>query len=154
MIAVRIGDWKGIYDKDLVFFVNRKDVESLENYRKSENLSCITGELFSRFPYERLNDKISLRVDDDSRATAWGAGLGSDGFFIRTFVFYGLKNTGSYLGAVYDTFGDEINRKNYAIYDIIGNKISIVNYENEKAMKKGKIFKKMIDDLKQFQIIQ
>lgn len=128
MIAVRTGSWDGMSNQDLVVLVSKSDAEFLEKQK-------IEGELYSSFPYEKLNEKISLRVDDDSFATAWGAGHDKEGFYVRRFVFYGLKNTGKYLGARYDT---------------LGNKIDIVNYERAGEHSH---FMFLIGDLKYFELL-
>ncbi len=133
MIAVRIGRWEGMSDKDLAILLSKKDVAELKN-------SKISGELFSDFPYERLNKKISMKVDDKAKTTAWGATCSKNdsNFFmeviIKSELYNSLKHNGSYLGARYDT---------------LGNKINLVNYEVER-----KYFRGLIDDLKYFKIIE
>ncbi len=134
MLSVRIGSWDGMSDQDLVVLINEKDVEFLEKTK-------IEGDLLSDFPYERINKKISLEVDDKIRTTAWGAaysnGDSNDGLFLKFYIkselYNSLKENGSYLGARYDT---------------LGNKINIVNYEKEKEH-----FRFLIDDLKCFKLL-
>lgn len=101
----------------------------------------IEGELLSGFPYEGLNKKISLEVDDKIRTAAWGAayskGDSNSGlllkFYIKSELYNSLKENGSCLGARYDT---------------LGNKVNIVNYEREKEH-----FRFLIDDLKYFKLL-
>ncbi|MBU3957764.1 MAG: hypothetical protein KKB25_01685 [Nanoarchaeota archaeon] len=134
MLGVRIGSWDGMSDQDLVLLASENDIADLEKGR-------IEGELLSDFPYERLNKKISLEVDDKIRTTAWGAAYSKGDsnfglflkFYIKSELYDSLKENGSYLDARYDT---------------LGNKINIVNYEKEKEH-----FRFLIGDLKCFKLL-
>ncbi len=134
MLGVRIGSWGWMSDQDLVVLASENDIVNLEKEK-------IEGDLLSDFPYESLNKKISLEVDDKIRTTAWGAayskGDSNDGLFLKFYIksdlYNSLKENGSYLGARYDT---------------LDNKVNIVNYEREREH-----FRFLINDLKCFKLL-
>lgn len=134
MLGVKIGDWKQMSGQDLAVLASENDIVDLEKEK-------IEGDLLSDFPYEKLNKKISLEVDDKIRTTAWGAAYSKGDsnfglflkFYIKSELYDSLKENGSYLDARYDT---------------LGNKINIVNYEKEKEH-----FRFLIGDLKCFKLL-
>jgi len=110
MKIVKTGEWKGLNDKDIVFFLKNQEVETL----KKESL---TGELFNKdFPYDSLNEKVILRLANiGERTTAWGGGSNAERteFFIKTIIYQRLNENGRALEVRYDTQGNAMDIINY-----------------------------------------
>ncbi len=100
-------------EDDYIFFVNSSELEQLKE-------SSIEGELWNReFPYDCLGKKVLLRLaTDDDRCYCGGGGSDFDKkeFWIEEIIYNRIQENGRCVEVRYDGGG---------------NKIDIINYEEE-----------------------
>ena len=102
MKAARTGSWKGLNDRDIVFFLSNDEIKKMKN-------SVMKGPVLNQnFPYNKLGE-VSLRLAKPEDKLACGVvGNNGDEFYISISCYDSLKTRGK-TGARYDTFGNTID---------------------------------------------
>ena len=104
MKAVKHGEY------DYTFFINSLELEQLKE-------SSLEGKLWNReYPYDCLGTKVLLRsVTGDDRCYCGSAGSDFERteFWIQEIIYHRIQENGRCIGMIYDGGGDRIDIINY-----------------------------------------